>query len=306
MPPLVAVVIPSYNYGRFISDSVESVLRQTYSPIELIVVNDGSTDDTEARLRRYGDRLRVITQPNSGLSAARNTGIHAAAGEFIAFLDADDWWEPEKIGRQVEVLCGRPELGAVGCGERQVDANGREFGLWIQPEPGVSKTDTLRMAVQRRFWIGGSGSGILARREVFDEVGLFDPSLAWCEDWDMWLRIIDRYPVWNLPDVLTNRRWHGTGTYRRPAMHEEFEWLFYQRVVERWPDVMDARTRRQMRSVIHADIGGEYLHLKDPFRALPFYYRAAREWPYCPRAWYIVTRVALRCGLLRARGATAS
>jgi len=95
--PLVTVVIPTYNYGRYICETVESALGQTYSPVEIIVVDDGSMDDTRERLATYGDRIRYIHQQNRGLSAARNTGIQAARGEFVALLDSDDLWLPDKV-----------------------------------------------------------------------------------------------------------------------------------------------------------------------------------------------------------------
>src|SRR5579883_2718722 len=97
MQPLVSVVIPTYNYGHFLGRALASVFAQTYAPIECIVVDDGSTDDTPAVLAQYGDRVRVIKRQRGGPAAARNAGVEAAKGEFVAFLDADDWWAKDKI-----------------------------------------------------------------------------------------------------------------------------------------------------------------------------------------------------------------
>src|SRR5437016_1233967 len=113
MPLLVSAVIPAYNYARFVCRAVDSVLAQTYPHLECIVVDDGSTDNTLEVLAPYGDHIRVITQKNAGLSAARNTGVRNAGGEYVGFLDADDWWQPQKIAKQVALAEKRPELGAI-------------------------------------------------------------------------------------------------------------------------------------------------------------------------------------------------
>src|SRR5690242_14754403 len=114
--PLVSVVIPAYNYGRFVGEAVDSVLAQSYPHVETIVVDDGSQDDTRERLAHYGNRIRYIYQQNQGLPAARNTGIRHSSGELIAFLDADDTWHPRKLEIQVRCLTDRPDLGLLATG----------------------------------------------------------------------------------------------------------------------------------------------------------------------------------------------
>ena len=113
--PLVTVVIPTYNYGHFVEQAVESALSQRYPNIEVIVVDDGSQDDTKARLEKYRGRIQYIYQRNQGLSAARNTGILKARGEYIAFLDADDIWIPEKISEQIGMFKSVAQIGLVSC-----------------------------------------------------------------------------------------------------------------------------------------------------------------------------------------------
>ena len=109
--PLVSVVIPSFNYARFLVDCVDSALAQTYPHREIIVVDDGSTDNTRQVLEHYGDKIVYIHQSNQGLSQARNTGIHAAKGEFIALLDSDDLWHPRKLELQIRCMKDHPEIG---------------------------------------------------------------------------------------------------------------------------------------------------------------------------------------------------
>ena len=108
----ISVVIPAYNHGRFLREAIDSVLAQTYAPLEIIVVDDGSTDDTEQIVRSYGDRVRYIRQQNAGVGAARNNGIANARGEYVAFLDSDDLWLPEKLAVQVEYMRRHPECAA--------------------------------------------------------------------------------------------------------------------------------------------------------------------------------------------------
>src|ERR1019366_6906368 len=114
---MVSVVIPAYNYGRFVTEAAECALNQTYRPLEVIVVDDGSTDDTRQRLAPYLDRIQYVYQENRGLSAARNTGIRHARGEWIAFLDADDFWHPQKTTVQLGAVAGDPAIGVVGSPE---------------------------------------------------------------------------------------------------------------------------------------------------------------------------------------------
>src|SRR5690242_13247080 len=115
---LVSVIIPTYNGTAFLRETIDSALAQTYPAVEVIVVDDGSTDDTAAVIAEYGDRIKGIAQANSGTSAARNTGIRASSGDYIAFLDHDDLWAPIKLARQMRVLRDHPELGMVYAGIR--------------------------------------------------------------------------------------------------------------------------------------------------------------------------------------------
>src|SRR5436190_9018266 len=122
----VSVVIPTYNYARYLGAAIDSALQQTHAPLEVIVVDDGSTDDTPRLLDGYGDRIRVIRQKNSGVAAARNAGVREARGELIAFLDSDDLWKPRKLELQIARFEADPGLGLVHCGAETLDdQNGR-------------------------------------------------------------------------------------------------------------------------------------------------------------------------------------
>lgn len=184
--PAVSVVIPAYNAAWCIGRAVESVLGQTFLDFELIVVNDGSSDATATVLTDYGPALRVIEQVNGGLSNARNTGLCAARGRYVAFLDADDWWLPPKLERQVALLDNRPELAFCSTAARLEDVDGQPLGAWSCRGTDLSPLEAI-FAVNA--FVAGSGSAVMARRQVFEQVGRFDESLRSLEDIDMWMRL---------------------------------------------------------------------------------------------------------------------
>jgi glycosyltransferase involved in cell wall biosynthesis len=184
--PIVSVIIPAWNAAAFVGKAIDSALAQSWTGREVIVVNDGSSDATADILASYGTRIRSITQPNGGLSNARNRGIRESHGEFIALLDADDWWLPDKLARQVDLLQRHPELGFCSTRARIVAPDGTETGDWACPQIDGTLLGTLFL---RNGAIPGSGSGVMIRRTVLDRVGLFDETLRSLEDIDLWMRL---------------------------------------------------------------------------------------------------------------------
>ena len=189
--PAVSVVIPAYNAAWCIRRAVDSVLAQDFREIEIVVVNDGSTDDTAAVLAGYGDAVRVVEQRNGGLSSARNAGIRAARGEFVAFLDADDWWLPGKLSAQMALMRARPELGFSSTAARVQTPAGELVNVWTCPHWRDSLLESL---FAENAGIAGSGSAVLVRRELQLRVGDFDESLRSLEDIDMWMRLAAAAP----------------------------------------------------------------------------------------------------------------
>jgi glycosyltransferase involved in cell wall biosynthesis len=291
----VSVVIPVHNYARFVSRAIDSVLAQTYGPIECIVVDDGSTDDTPRVLTGYGDRIRVIRKDKQGPAIARNTGIRAATGEYIALLDSDDAWRPAKLARQVPILDEAPSLGAVGCANELVDGAGAHLGNVVFRSPvGLDARQRIRAVALRQLWVGGSCTGALIPRRVLDDVGPFDETLTAAEDWDMWLRLVAKYPVRNLSEVLIAISQHGTGFARNAEKVAANQWKVYEAAVARWPDVFDVRLRRQVRALILADAGGEYMGGKELRLALRRYAASLREWPFDARRWRVTAGLLLQ------------
>jgi glycosyltransferase involved in cell wall biosynthesis len=290
---LVSAIIPTYNYAHFVGRAVSSVLAQTYADLECIVVDDGSTDDTEQVVATFGAAVQLVRQRNQGLSAARNTGIRAARGRYIAFLDADDAWHADKVSQQVALLDSHPDTAVVGCGVRHVSADGETLDERAFDAQASDLRTQLRRIAVRDFWVGGSGSGALMRRDVFDEVGLFDTSLKAAEDWDMWLRLAARYTIRNVQAALVSICRHGTGTFRDPEKFEANQWKVCTMALERWPDVLTPVVPR-MHALILADAAGEYIQAGNTRMALRRYAASVRRWPMSPARWRAVASLAIR------------
>lgn len=199
-PPRVSVIIPAYNAAGCVRRAVESVFAQTYRDFELLVVDDGSTDATHAVLAGYGARLTLLTQPNSGPAAARNRGIAQARGAYVAFLDADDYWLPSKLERQVALLDAQPETGFCSTATSVVDRTGHPAGEWPCRADVGPLPDVLFM---HGTVISGSTSGVLARLPLITELGGFDESLRGFEDPDLWIRLAARTGYACIPEPLT-------------------------------------------------------------------------------------------------------
>jgi glycosyltransferase involved in cell wall biosynthesis len=207
MIPRVSVIVPAYNAAAYLPYAIDSVLAQTYRDWEIVIVNDGSTDHTRAVVEPYqaklGDRLQLIEQPNRGLSAARNTGLRAARGEFMAMLDADDVWLPHRLARGVAVLDSHPETGLVHAKVVRIDVHGSITGqLKIAPE--YLSGHIARHIYTRRAHI--VCPTVLFRKRCLQTAGWFDEAMRATEDRDLWFRIALRYKVAFIDEVVAQYR----------------------------------------------------------------------------------------------------
>jgi glycosyltransferase involved in cell wall biosynthesis len=184
--PEISVIIPAYNASRTIGAAVDSVLAQTFGDYELIVIDDGSQDDTAEVVSAYADpRVTCVRTENGGVSVARNRGFERASGSYIAFLDADDAWQPAKLERQRAALGETPDVGLCFAATQFVDDD-------LQPtvlQPAVHRSDWTEALLLEGNILAGSASSVMARADVIDRSGGFDPSFGLCADWDMWLRM---------------------------------------------------------------------------------------------------------------------
>ena len=198
--PLVSVILPTYNRGWILTEAIDSVLAQDYKGYELIVVDDGSTDNTREILDTYGQDILVLRQANKGVSAARNRGIAEAGGQLVAFLDSDDLWLPRKLSRQVDFFKFNP-TAVINQTEE----------IWIRNGVRVNPKDRHRkpsgMIFERSLGLClVSPSAVMIQKKLFDAVGVFDENLPACEDYDLWLRISSRYPVHLIDTPLIIKR----------------------------------------------------------------------------------------------------
>jgi glycosyltransferase involved in cell wall biosynthesis len=197
--PRLSVIIPSYQRSKTILRALESVSNQTFRDFEIIVIDDGSTDGTADVVSQYSDKVVYIWQPNRGPSAARNVGIENSSGEFIAFLDADDIWYPQKIEKQISPFQFNPRLGlvcsdVVFADESGIKQNKTAFAS-AAPERGM-----IFNTIFSRSFIGTST--VVIRRICLDEVGQFDEQLKFCEDYELWLRVSESWEIDYVPEPL--------------------------------------------------------------------------------------------------------
>ena len=186
---IVSVIIPVYNGEKTIEQTISSVLNQTLTDFELIIINDDSKDGTLEIVHQIKDpRIKVFSYARSGVSASRNYGIAHACSEFVAFLDADDLWTPDKLEAQLKVLQENPQAGVAYSWTNCID----ESGKFLRPASHISASGNVYEKLLLTNFLD-SGSNLLVRREAFNEVGVFDESVSPAEDWDMWLRLAARY-----------------------------------------------------------------------------------------------------------------
>lgn len=283
--PLVSVILPVYNRADLVVFAMESVLSQTYRPIELIVVDDGSTDDTYVRVIKWADihsgepefDVHCLHQMNKGANAARNLGIQHSQGELVAFIDSDDRWLPEKLKKQVPLFFNDPEVGAVYCGIGLVDlATGRKLSEdrklypegWLLPELLVRD-------------VTAGTPGYVVKRECFDKVGFFDVALPARQDWDMSIRLSTKYKIASVPEILVE-----AGKHLGPRLSMDVKGSIdaHWRIFDKY-----ALLRRQFpfsirqaaKGALYRRLGRIYFHHDVSKRkALAMYLKAILVWPF--------------------------
>lgn len=214
----VSVVIPAYNYAHFLPEAIDSALAQSYPKVEVIVIDDGSTDATPEVAAKYGDKIRYIRKVNAGLPAARNTGIQAATYPFIGFLDADDQWKPEFLACAMgEFAKLPPEFGLVAAQAVYVDLAGVPFELKAMTWGVHGRMDHRDILIKTRF----SPSAVVARKSALEAAGMFDESLRSSEDRDMWIRIGAKFPIFLQAERLALIRRHRTSMSRNAGRMKE-------------------------------------------------------------------------------------
>lgn len=285
-PPLVSVIIPVYNGERFINEAIESALNQTYRPIEVIVVDDGSHEPIEPRLSAWADRIRVCRTPNRGVAAARNFGIRQSKGEYIALLDQDDVWRPEKLQRQIDVLTSRADVGLVHSDVVYRDE--RQGRTYRQTRPRAA----LSGQCYATLFAGSSIAActIVMRRSAIEAVGPFDERIQGTDDYDMALRISRRFALAYVDEPLAVYRVHETNWSHRSVDMLRGELKVVEKAIADDPE-LDDRVGANIVRTRHADllraIGCQLVDAQDPVEGRRLLARSLRV-DFRPRAvvWY--------------------
>lgn len=214
-PTLISCIVPVFNGERYIGEALDSILAQTYRRLEIIVADDGSTDGTASVVADYGKQIRFLQQPTTGPPATRNLGLRKAQGEFVAFLDADDLWHPEKLARQMARFQARPDLDLCV-------AHMQNFWIPELLEEAARFKDHRRGQPMAGYYTGT----LLARHTLFDTVGPFNTTLWHGDATDWFLRAAEGGAVIELlPNVLTYHRMHTANLSRRMAAASQDEYL---------------------------------------------------------------------------------
>lgn len=226
--PKVSVLIPTYNYGRFVGQAVRSVLEQSYPNIEIIVIDDGSTDNTREILRPWQPSICYYYKTNGGTASALNFGIMKASGKYICWLSSDDIFLPDKVAKQVMQMEANPELGFSYTSFMFIDAQGnkeRDIHSPFYPD-GQEMVEKL----MEGCFI--NGSSVIIRASALETVGLFDEEMGPAHDYDLWFRLLRQYPCGFLDEILIGYRWHDSNgsLFVRPNSElpvlKRAKWLF--------------------------------------------------------------------------------
>lgn len=288
--PKVSIVIPSYNAMRYLPEAVNSVLRQTFTDFEVLIVDDGSSDHTvEWASQLTEPRVKLISQENKGAAGARNNGIANSQGEYVAFLDADDVWEATKLEKQVKCLDDNPSAGLVHTWIAFIDEQGKATGnvMATYGEGEVWKQVVEYNPVR-------CGSTTMVRRCCFDTVGVFDQNFSFAEDWEMWIRIASRYSFALIKEPLVYYRQHLNNKSKNyMAVLQTFRKIIDKSFQSVPSELLYLRSRADGRANLHA--AWRALYCEDYVTAATLYQQAIACYPqlryfrYCIRLGLILT-----------------
>lgn len=240
----ISVVIPCYNGERYLAEAIDSVLRQTRPALEIMVVDDGSTDRSRQIVEGYGEKVHLVAQENRGLPAARNAGIRASRGQFIAFLDADDWWREDFL-EQMSSALERSEAGIAYCGWQNVGLPGGRGRPFVPPDY-EEVPDKIECLFRSPCW---PVHAALVRCEVVESVGGFDPKWRSCEDFAFWLRTATRNRLVRVPEVLAFYRFHGNQMVAKRDVIAISHWMVQKEFLAGHAEVAERLGKKRIREL---------------------------------------------------------
>lgn len=283
MNTLISIVIPTYNREHLIIEAIETCVLQTYRPLEIVVVDDGSTDRTVAFVQNWNKGaspkeviLKIVQQENKGGNAARNNGIKNSSGEYIAFLDSDDLWNKTKLKKQYDLIIQNSAIGGVYCGLRQIEVGS-----------GKVLTDEKRTYTEGNILsqllikdVTAPTSTYIIRKKIFNEVGYFDECLQARQDWDMWIRIAEKYEIRAVKENLMDLRHHeGPRTASNPLK----EINAYKKIRQKYHHLFikqPKKVQKEAKANFYKRLGRVYFHHNISKRlALSFYIKSILLFP---------------------------
>jgi glycosyltransferase involved in cell wall biosynthesis len=294
--PDISVVVPAYNSAAYINEALDSALAQTGVTLEVIVVDDGSSDDTVQRVQAYGDRVRLIQQANQGSAVARNRGVAESRAEHVAFLDADDYWHPQKLAQQWALARqGKPLVYArFSSWERDAAGNFPPAAAHLaecQAQGRMSKPARdgwlyIDLLLDCEVWT----STVLARKDLLEKVGGFDPSLRKGQDFDLWLKLANEAEWHGVPESLALYRLHDENI-TRAVKPTNFEYVILSNAYKRWG--LDNRDGRRLpRAIMQARLARSARTFADAHFlagsheiATQFYRISLSHQPLSPKVW---------------------
>lgn len=263
---LVSVVIPCYNGAIYIDDCIRSVLEQTYSNIEVIFIDCGSTDDSLKRIRGYPGNIKILCKNKCSLASARNFGIEAAKGDYIAFLDVDDVWLPNKIEEQLNYFNTNIKFGLVHCGCNIVDSNLNKKEIINEGKEG----DVFELLISlSKGVIKGGGSSVVLKKEVVEKIGLFDEKLSYSADWDYWVRVAKYYEFGFCPKVLWSYRCHRNSlTDHIELMESEILYIFKKLFSSRDASYAIISKKHEYYANLYRMLAGSFFYKRKPHKTI--------------------------------------
>jgi len=300
--PEVSVIMPVYNGEKFLAEAIESVLNQTYHDLELIVVNDGSTDRSQEIIESYSDpRVRNIIQTNKGLPIARNAGIEASNGKLITFLDCDDVYLPDSVMRRIKYFEENTRCRFLYADSVLINENGRTLAksTWQ-----FQRVEPISGKCFRELFLKGTflnTCSVMMRREILDQVGTFDRTFRHALDYDLWLRIAYHYSFDVLKVPVVKYRRHSSNMSNRTANEDLYSALALLKAVKTLPDLDKVVGKREIRNRLYSqcfDVAYNYLRQGDA-KAARYWLRKAWYWGRKPKT--LVQLIATWCGPLMRR-----
>lgn len=285
--PLITIITPAYNAAATIADTIHSVQEQTYSHWEWIIVDDGSTDSTATIIQQFNDpRIQLLSSLHTGLPGkGRNMALARARGDYIAFIDADDLWLPDKLALQVDYLTTHPSVGLVFSTYYEWHSNDPGLGRLVPNIRGLPNPGMLVRELCTRFFIGTSS--VMVRRSLLDTWGGFDETLDVAEDYELWLRLAPHTLYGFLERPLMRHRLHTHNLTRSPVYTIECWMTARHKALRHHPDMAEVLAPLRLRLPAQSlmELGRAWLLEGDQAKGRRLLAQAVRVWPFAPRIW---------------------